>query len=427
MTLRPDATGVSDTCMSGLSAGAGRGAPRRAPADGIHKRTAVDVKPIERRFTQPAARSSARAAAPTVSGTDFVALKNAKKKRVTDALIAKMRLLIDASAEDDPQKPDFFFRAGELYARSSATTSTRRARWTRRSSRCRRRAAGLRVDSSGSSRRSRAWLLEAVKAYIAATRYPKYERMDEVLFRLAALLTSVKKDDQAREFFHRLIKDYPTSKYIPDAYLAFAEHAFETGEMEAALKFYEKVEQFPKSKRLSVRRLQEGLVPREPGRLPDRAGDVRRRRAADAVREAVAVDRRQLEMLAKEAKKDVVKAYAHVGGAGQGAAVLREGRRRLRAQDDGAARGAVLGGGQGAGIDARLQADHRRQHGEPARLRVAEQGAAQHAVAAELRQGAGGAGAGAAGRRVRGAAGAAEESRRRSAASRSTTPRASWR
>ena len=71
--------------------------------------------------------------------------------------------------------------------------------------------------------------------------------MDEVLFRLAALLTTVKKDDQAREYFHRLIKDYPTSKYIPDAYLVFAEHAFETGEMEAALKFYEKVEQFPKS------------------------------------------------------------------------------------------------------------------------------------------------------------------------------------
>ena len=73
------------------------------------------------------------------------------------------------------------------------------------------------------------------------------ERMDEVLFRLAALLSSAKKDDQAREYFHRLIKDYPTSKYIPDAYLAFAEHAFDGGDMDAALKFYEKVEQFPKS------------------------------------------------------------------------------------------------------------------------------------------------------------------------------------
>ena len=71
--------------------------------------------------------------------------------------------------------------------------------------------------------------------------------MDEVLFRLAFLLTSVKKEDQAREFFHRLIKDYPNSKYIPDAYLSFAEYYFDKGEMDNALKFYEKVEQFPKS------------------------------------------------------------------------------------------------------------------------------------------------------------------------------------
>ncbi len=91
------------------------------------------------------------------------------------------------------------------------------------------------------------WLLEAVKAYIAATKFRKYERMDEVLFQLAYLLTSVKKEDQAREFFLRLIKDYPNSKYIPDAYLSFAEFYFDKGEMDSALKFYEKVEQFPKS------------------------------------------------------------------------------------------------------------------------------------------------------------------------------------
>ena len=71
--------------------------------------------------------------------------------------------------------------------------------------------------------------------------------MDEVLFKLAYMLTSVKKEDQAREFFLRLIKDYPNSKYIPDAYLSFAEFYFNKGEMDSALRFYEKVEQFPKS------------------------------------------------------------------------------------------------------------------------------------------------------------------------------------
>src|SRR6476469_4081642 len=86
-----------------------------APADGIHKRNAVEVTPVERRFTQPAAPVASKTSGPIVSGSDFVALANAKKKRVNDALIAKMRMLIEASAADDPQRPDFLFRAGELY------------------------------------------------------------------------------------------------------------------------------------------------------------------------------------------------------------------------------------------------------------------------------------------------------------------------
>ena len=157
-------------------------------------------------------------------------------------------------------------------------------------------------------------MLEAVKAYIAATRYPKYERMDEVLFRLATQLTTAKKDEQAREFFQRLIKDYPTSKYIPDAYLAFAEHAFEGGEMEAALRFYEKVEQFPKSSVYPYAVYKKGWCHVNLGdyktALETFVGVVRLTQTG-----RLAVDRRQLELLAKEAKKDVVKAYAQVGGA----------------------------------------------------------------------------------------------------------------
>ena len=220
-----------------------------APADGVHKRTTVEVKPIERRFTQPGASVERKTSGPIVSGTDFVALKNAKKKRVNDALIAKVRMLIDASGGDDPQRPDFLFRAGELYAEnerfyfSEARALDQKIFEAPPARKQELRGAQQRFESE-----QQRWLVEAVKAYVAATRHPKYDRLDEVLFRLAALLTGAGKHDQAREFFHRLIKDYPNSKYIPDAYLAFAEHHFDKGDMEAALKFYDKVAQFPKSK-----------------------------------------------------------------------------------------------------------------------------------------------------------------------------------
>jgi len=137
--------------------------------------------------------------------------------------------------------------------------------------------------------------------------------MDEVLFRLAFLLTSVKKEDQAREFFHRLIKDYPNSKYIPDAYLSFAEYYFDKGEMENALKFYEKVEQFPKASVYPYAVYKKGWCYVNLGdyktALETFVGVVRMTQEGK-----VNVPKKQLEVLAKEAKKDIVKAYAHVGG-----------------------------------------------------------------------------------------------------------------
>ena len=71
--------------------------------------------------------------------------------------------------------------------------------------------------------------------------------MDEALYRLAALLAGDNRHEHAREFYLRLIREYPDSRYVPDAYLSFAQFYFDQGEVHAARKFYEKVIQFPRS------------------------------------------------------------------------------------------------------------------------------------------------------------------------------------
>jgi len=274
------------------------------------------VKEVERRFTKPVAPTpAAKETGPSIKAQEFVALHRRILLRITDRQIDRMRALIAVTTEDDQQKPDFFFRAGELYSEQQRFHFTQaRALDQPIFELPPDRRGPLQAQQRNHEKQERGWLLEAVKAFIAATRYPKYERMDEVLFRLAALLTTVKKDDQAREYFHRLIKDYPTSKYIPDAYLVFAEHAFETGEMEAALKFYEKVEQFPKSSVYPYAAYKKGWCHVNLGdyrtALETFVGVVRLTQSGK-----LSVDRRQLELLAKEAKKDVVKAYAQVSGA----------------------------------------------------------------------------------------------------------------
>ena len=90
---------------------------------------------------------------------------------------------------------------------------------------------------------------ETIRTYAMLVQdHPKFPRMDEVLFSLAFGLEELKQFDQARQVYHRLIKGYPQSPFIPHAYLSFAEYYFSKGEMKPALQFYDKVIEYPEDK-----------------------------------------------------------------------------------------------------------------------------------------------------------------------------------
>jgi tetratricopeptide (TPR) repeat protein len=93
---------------------------------------------------------------------------------------------------------------------------------------------------------------DSIRTYATLVRdHPTFKRMDEVLFSLAFALQELNQFDKARSVYRRLIKDYPQSRYVPNAYLSFAEFYFNDGDMESASKFYRKVLEFP-PKRNSV-------------------------------------------------------------------------------------------------------------------------------------------------------------------------------
>ena len=75
--------------------------------------------------------------------------------------------------------------------------------------------------------------------------HPDYKRMDEVLFSLGFSLEEMKQFDRARQVYYRLIKSFPQSDFIPNAYLSFAEYYFQQGDMHAAQQFYQKVTEIP--------------------------------------------------------------------------------------------------------------------------------------------------------------------------------------
>lgn len=77
------------------------------------------------------------------------------------------------------------------------------------------------------------------------TDHPDYPKMDEVLFSLGFSLEEMKQFDKARRVYRQLIQHWPQSRFIPNAYLSFAEYYFQQGDMGAAQQFYAKVTETP--------------------------------------------------------------------------------------------------------------------------------------------------------------------------------------
>lgn len=70
---------------------------------------------------------------------------------------------------------------------------------------------------------------------------PNYPQMDRALFYLAFAYQDLNNFDDALRVYRTLIQRFPQSPFVPNAYLSFAEHYFEEGDMEAARQFYERV------------------------------------------------------------------------------------------------------------------------------------------------------------------------------------------
>jgi tetratricopeptide (TPR) repeat protein len=190
---------------------------------------------------------------PTIDTDYFVRGVQAKMAKINDVLIGKLQRLIRITEDNDPEKPELMFRLAELYAEKQRYYMFRGGAMDERIAAAQNpsQKAALKREKKGYEDQERYWLLEAVKVYITivnSPKYRKYPKMDEVLFYLAYMLQQVRREEQARVFFQRLIKDYPQSKFIPDAYMSFGVYYFQTGDMDAARKIFDRVTQFPNSR-----------------------------------------------------------------------------------------------------------------------------------------------------------------------------------
>ena len=151
--------------------------------------------------------------------------------------------------------------------------------------------------------------------------HPQFRSIDEALFALALELTSLGRRDAARQAYHRLLRDAPQSRFVPHAYLAFAEHHLDARELDLAASFYERVLAIPPEHNpvygLALYKL--AWVRFNQERFRDSLdGFVRVIEHARASPGAP-----QSSSLLREARREIVLPYARVGRPGQAYAFFR--------------------------------------------------------------------------------------------------------
>ena len=158
-------------------------------------------------------------------------LSDAQREQLTEAkreeLITQLETLVRRFPDDSPRKPDLLFQLGEAYWEKSK--ALRRGE----------------IEAAGDTTRAEHRPSDAVRgrameAYARLLKtFPKYQRRDEVLFSLAYDLEDVGRNDEAVAQYRTLIRDFPSSKYAPDAWLELGNHAFDKGNLATAQDAYQ--------------------------------------------------------------------------------------------------------------------------------------------------------------------------------------------
>ncbi|MBW2731978.1 MAG: tetratricopeptide repeat protein [Deltaproteobacteria bacterium] len=252
---------------------------------------------------------------PAISGEAFRAQLQAKVSRLTDAAIKTLNRLIRITPDDDPEKPDFYFRLAEHYRDKKLQYNFRARELDEQVFSITDGAKKQRLKQRQGlyEKYEKQWMVGAIKLYLNIAQkpqYEKYKRMDQVLYNVADMLNQAKRRDKALIFFRKLIKNYPQSKYIPDAYLSFAEYYFNNNQIPKALTLYQRVGKYPKSPIYGYSVYKQGwcwLNLQNPRKALEKFVTVIR-----DVKKWGGTKKGKI-ILIKEAKKDAVRAYAQMG------------------------------------------------------------------------------------------------------------------
>lgn len=190
---------------------------------------------------------SARQATSTTEDLQSEYQKLAEQKRLES--IDRLKALISSTTAEGDQKAEMLLRLADLYFQQGRYLYLQEmAAFDVEFEKCFN-TEGCSTDKlKPDTVKSRDWQEKSVKLYEQILRnYPRYTRADEAIFYLASAQQDMGRREDAVEQFTALVKQYPESVWVPDAYVNIGEYYFETDNAYKALLAYKKATAYRES------------------------------------------------------------------------------------------------------------------------------------------------------------------------------------
>jgi TolA-binding protein len=288
------------------------GAPRVAGAETKYSRKTMDIKVQQTEKTKKldTTKKDAGPAAPELTADDFLDIET-EASGIRKELIEEYKGAIDDAEDDDPRKPELMFRLAEAYSKMQRYSHAMKMEALAKADKekDKNKKADFNKKAKKYEGEETQWLGKAVAAYLDIAKNPKfkgYQRMDEVLFFLAYTLQAAGRKPDAFKVYQRLTKEYPSSRFIPDSYLAIADQYFADNDLNNADTFYDKVLKFPKASVYVYALYKKGWVLYNQGKAKDSYA------SWSKVAEMTARSKKDAN-INRASKMDCVRAYADFG------------------------------------------------------------------------------------------------------------------
>lgn len=281
---------------------------------GLVASVSVDVEAKKKRRRGKKAKvTKMTAGGPTLKYEQFrkkIEIKVAEKR---EEQITGIKRLLEMTTEER-DTPDLKFRLAELYYEKSRFYFFRGQEAEDRALRSNN--EGEKADAMSEKKRnlaeSKVWLNNALDVYREIRdKYPKYERTPEVLFALGQSYWSEGRYEDSIAMYRDLIVNFADSPLVAEAWIAFGEFYFNEGDVNRALKSYEKAAKDKRSRVYGFALYKQAWCYYN---LADWRAALKKFRATVLYSQlADQLSGENKIALGREAQKDWVRAYSHVG------------------------------------------------------------------------------------------------------------------